>query len=223
MTTPSPAHINAADQSADQLHQGMFGPYSITAIDRREVMAYRISLLVLAVAQVGCLVQWAWAGSTWIGPWLVLMAIALGLTLHWIHIYLRPLHQALRLFWLLGIGGGVALAYQVGPAQMGSTLLAQPLWIMAIGPYFAALTGLGFKEFFCFRRPEAVGVTLLVPLLLLLALLGVLPLEKQGPLWLLEAMLLLVMAVGKFWLDPAADIGDKSVFQELERQRQAVR
>ncbi len=220
MTTPSPAAITTADPSAHQLHQGMFGPYRITAADRREVTAYRISLLTLAVAQLGCLVQWAWVGSAWIAPWLVSMAIALGLALHWIHIYLHPLHQALRLLWLLGVGGGIALAYYAGPARMGSTLLAQPLWIMAIGPYFAALTGLGFKEFFCFRRLEAVGVTLLVPLLLLLALLGVIPLEKQGPLWLLEATLLLVTAVGKFWLDPAADIGDKSVFQELERRRE---
>ncbi|KKZ13193.1 MAG: membrane protein [Candidatus Synechococcus spongiarum SP3] len=201
----------------------MFGPYRITAADRREVTAYRVSVLMLAVAQLGCLVQWTWVESAWIGPWLVLMAIALGLALHWIHIYLRPLHQALRLLWLLGVGGGIALAYQVGPAQMGNTLLAQPLWIMAVGPYFAALTGLGFKEFFCFRRLEAVGVTLLVPLLLMLALLGVVPLEKQGPLWFLEAVLLLVMAVGKFRLDSAADIGDKSVFQELERRRRTVR
>ena len=222
MTTPSPATISTADPSADQLRQGMFGPYRITAADRREVMAYRIAVLTLAVAQLGCLVQWAWAGSTWIGPWLVLMAIALGLALHWIHIYLRPLHQALQLLWLLGVGGGVALAYQAGPAWMGNTLLAQPLWIMAVGPYFAALTGLGFKEFFCFRRLEAVGVTLLVPLLLMLALVGVVPLEQQGPFWFLEAMLLLVMAVGKFRLDPAADIGDKSVFEELERRRRTV-
>ncbi|SAY39251.1 DUF2301 domain-containing membrane protein [Candidatus Synechococcus spongiarum] len=222
MTTPNPAAVSPADQSADQLHQGMFGPYRITAADRREVTAYRMSVLTLAVAQLGCLVQWSWAGSTWIGPWLVLMAMALGLALHWIHIYLRPLHQALQLFWLVGVGGGVALAYQAGPAQMGNALLAQPLWIMAVGPYFAALTGLGFKEFFCFRRLEAVGVTLLVPLLLLLALVGVVPLEQQAPFWFLEAMLLLVMAVGKFRLEPAADIGDKSVFEELERRRRTV-
>ncbi|MYF35478.1 MAG: hypothetical protein F4226_01390 [Synechococcus sp. SB0678_bin_12] len=223
MTTPSPATISTADQSAGQLHQGMFGTYRITAADRREVMAYRISLLALAVAQLGCLVQWAWAGATWIGPWLVVMAVALGLALHWIHIYLRPLHQALRLLWLLGVGGGVALAYQAGPAHMGNTLLAQPLWIMAVGPYFAALTGLGFKEFFCFRRLEAVGVTLLVPLLLMLALLGVVPLGMEGPFWFLEAALLLVLAAGKFRLDPAADVGDKSVFQELEHRRRSVR
>jgi len=219
MNNPSPDPVSTADQSTDPLHQGMFGTYRITAADRREVIAYRVSVLALAVAQLGCLVQWAWAGATWIGPWLVAMAVALGLALHWIHIYLRPLHQALRLLWLLGVGGGVALAYQAGPDQMGNTLLAQPLWIMAVGPYFAALTGLGFKEFFCFRRLEAVGVTLLVPLLLLVALAGVAPLERQGPFWLLEAVLLLAMAVGKFRLDPAADIGDKSVFQELERRR----
>ncbi|KKZ14216.1 MAG: membrane protein [Candidatus Synechococcus spongiarum 15L] len=223
MNTPSPDKIGTTDQSADQLHQGMFGTYLITDADRREVTAYRVSVLTLAVAQLGFLVQWAWAGSTWIGPWLVLMAVALGLALHWIHIYLRPLHQALRLLWLLGVGGGIALVYQAGPTQMGNALLAQPLWIIAIGPYFAALTGLGFKEFFCFRRLEAVGVTALVPLLLMLALLGVVPLEKQGPLWFLEAVLLLVMAVGKFRLDPAADIGDKSVFQELEQRRRTMR
>ncbi|MXX09790.1 MAG: hypothetical protein F4Z67_09275 [Synechococcus sp. SB0667_bin_8] len=223
MTTPSPATISTADQSAGQLHQGMFGTYRITAADRREVMAYRISVLALAVAQLGCLVQWTWAGAAWIGPWLVVMAVALGLALHWIHIYLRPLHQALRLLWLLGVGGGVALAYQAGPAHMGNILLAQPLWIMAVGPYFAALTGLGFKEFFCFRRLEAVGVTLLVPLLLMLALLGVVPLKMQGPFWFLEAALLLVLAAGKFRLDPAADVGDKSVFQELEHRRRSVR
>ncbi|MCY4173919.1 MAG: DUF2301 domain-containing membrane protein [Cyanobacteria bacterium MAG CAR3_bin_5] len=219
MSKPSPDPVSRLDQNTGPLHQGMFGTYRITAADQREVTAYRISVLALAVAQLGCLAQWAWGGATWIGPWLVAMAVALGLALHWIHIYLRPLHQALRLLWLLGVGGGVALAYQAGPGQMGNTLLAQPLWIMAIGPYFAALTGLGFKEFFCFRRLEAMGVTLLAPLLLLLALIRVVPLERQGPFWLLEAVLLLVMAVGKFRLDPAADIGDKSVFQELERRR----
>lgn len=223
MTEPSSDAISAADHNAGHLYQGMFGPYRITTADQREVMSYRVSVLVLAVAQLGCLAQWILAGPTWIGPWLVLMAVALGLALRWIHIYLRPLHQALNLFWLLGVGGGVALAYQVGPAQMGNTLLVQPLWIMALSPYFAALTGLGFKEFFCFHRLEAVGVTVLVPLLLMLALLGVVPLDRQGALWFLEAVLLLVMAAGKFWLDPAADIGDKSVFQELERRRSTER
>jgi len=221
MNNSTSDETSTVDPSPGPLHQGMFGTYRITATDRREVMAYRICLLTMAVAQLGLLMQWAWAGPTWIGPWLVLMAIALGLALHWVHIYLRPLHQALQLLWLLGVGGAIILAHGAGPAQMGKTLLAEPLWILAIGPYFAALAGLGFKEFFCFRRFEAASVALLLPSLLLLALFGVVPLEQQGVLWFLEAGLLLVMAVGKFWLDPGADIGDKSVFEELERRRHA--
>ena len=198
---------------------GAFGPYVITAADRRDVLAYRLSLLTLAGAQLLLLIQWYWVGSAWIGPWLVLMVIALGLALQWVHIYLRPLQRALQFLWLLGASGGVIMACQVGPAEMGAELLHNRLWILAIGPFFAAIAGLAFKEYFCFQNFEAVGLTLLLPLLLLGALLNLLPLEHQGWLWLAESLIFLVLALRKFQLDPAADIGDKSVFAELERRR----
>ena len=51
-------------------------------------------------------------------PWLALMAVGLGLALRWIHIYLRPLHRTLQLFWLLGCLGALTLALQVGPSQI---------------------------------------------------------------------------------------------------------
>jgi uncharacterized integral membrane protein len=95
----------------------------------------------------------------------------------------------------------------------------QPLWILAVGPYFAALAGIGFKEFFCFRRPEAIGVTLLLPVALLGHLLGVLPSRASGSLLLLEACLLLLLCLRKFPMEAAADVGDKSVFAYLEQQR----
>jgi len=60
----------------------------------------------------------------------------------------------------------------------------------------------GFKEFFCFQRPEAIGVTLLLPLALLGRLAGVI-----GP------------ELTMFPMPTAADVGDKSVFAHLERQR----
>ena len=59
---------------------------------------------------------------------------------------------------------------------LGHLINGESLWILAVGPFFAALTGVGFKEFFCFRRPEAIGVTLLLPLALLGRLSGLLPL-----------------------------------------------
>jgi uncharacterized integral membrane protein len=84
-----------------------------------------------------------------------------------------------------------------------------------VGPFFAALTGLGFKEFFCFRRPEAVGLTLLVPLLLLGRLLGLLNDSAAAVLLVVEALLLLLLALRKLPVDFEADLGDLSVFARL--------
>lgn len=205
----------------DPLFEGMFGPYRITAADRREVLAYRLALATVAIAQLAAVLQWRWLGPEGLSPWLLLMALSLGLALRWIHIYLRPLHLALQLLWLVGCLGGLVLTVRVGPAALVPTLVQHPLAVLAVGPAFAALTGVGFKEFFCFRRPEAIGVTLLLPLLLLGHLSGLLSLPLCAGLLALETALLLVLTLRKFPMEAAADIGDKSVFAHLEAQREA--
>mgnify|MGYP002654440974 CR=1 FL=1 len=199
--------------------EGVYGPFSITADDEREVLGYRLALFTAAVAQVALLVQWRQLGSAWLWPWLLPLVIGVGLALRWIHIYLRPLHRALQLFWLIGSLGFVALAIRSGPNAMADAVAADPRWIWAIGPFFAALAGIGFKEFFCFRRPEAIGVTLLLPVALLGALSGAVPPMATAALMGLEAALLLVLTLRKFPMPAAADVGDKSVFAYLEAQR----
>ena len=145
----------------------------------------------------------------------------LGLALRWIHIYLKPLHQALQLFWLVGCLGWGALLVIAGPADALAAIQRQPIWILAIGPLFAALAGIGFKEFFCFRRPEAIGLTLLLPVALLGHLSGLLPPVGSLALLIVAALLLVVLALRKFGVPAAADVGDKSVFAYLEQQRAA--
>ena len=216
---PSPPGGSSGSRD-DAVFEGVYGPYSITATDRREVLAYRLALTAVAVGQLGALLQWRSVGPTHTWPWLLLMAVGLGLALRWIHIYLRPLHQALQLFWFLGCMGAVVLALRTGPANMLSSLVEEPLWILAVGPFFAALTGVGFKEFFCFQRPEAIGVTLLLPLALLGRLTGLLTPVLTGQLLAVESLLLLILTLRKFPMPAAADVGDKSVFTMLERQRQ---
>ncbi|MEB3243659.1 MAG: DUF2301 domain-containing membrane protein [Cyanobacteriota bacterium] len=209
--TPAPA--------PDPVFEGVFGPYTITDKDRREVLAYRIALTSVALAQLALALQWRQWGSEALWPWLVVMALGLGLALRWIHIYLRPLHRALQLFWLVGCGGLLVVAAWLSPAAMVREGWSQPLAILAVGPLFAALAGVGFKEFFCFRRPEAIGVTLLLPLALLGRLSGLLPVSTTLELLTLQAALLLVLCLRKFPMAAAADVGDKSVFAHLERQR----
>jgi len=213
--SPSPE----AALPAEERYEGVYGPFTITEVDRREVLGYRLALLTLAIAQAALLAQWRWLGPQLLWPWLLPMAAGLGLALRWIHIYLRPLHRALQLFWLLGCLGLLGLASAAGPAAMATTAAADGRWVWAIGPFFAALAGIGFKEFFCFRRPEAIGVTLLLPLALLGHLSGVIGAGACGALVGLQAALLLVLCLRKFPMPAAADVGDKSVFAYLEAQR----
>jgi uncharacterized integral membrane protein len=95
------------------------------------------------------------------------------------------------------------------------------MWILAIGPLFAALAGIGFKEFFCFRRPEAIGLTFLLPIALLGHLSGLINGSAAISLMTIASALLVLLALRKFGMEAAADVGDKSVFAYLEDLRKA--
>jgi uncharacterized integral membrane protein len=105
---------------------------------------------------------------------------------------------------------------------MAASLANDGRWIWAVGPLFASLAGIGFKEFFCFRRPEAIGLTLLLPVALLGHLSGLVAAPLAGRLLALAAGLLLLLCLRKFPMPAAADVGDKSVFAYLESQRRTA-
>ena len=93
--------------TADPQFDGVYGPFTITAADRAEVQRYRFSLLISGIALSAGLLQWWLIGDQWAWVWLVPLCIGLGLALQWIHIYLRPLHQTLQVFWLMGCLGSI--------------------------------------------------------------------------------------------------------------------
>ena len=80
------------------------------------------------------------------------------------------------------------------------------------------MAGIGFKEFFCFQRLEAIGLTLLLPVALLGQLVGLINPHVCLALMAVAAALLVVLALRKFGMDAAADVGDKSVFAYLDGQ-----
>ena len=203
---------------ADPEFEGLYGRYTINTEDRQEVRRYRQALLVSGLSMSACLLQWWQIGAQWAWVWLLPLSAALGLALRWIHIYLRPLHRTLQALWAVGCVGWGILLLMSGPTQALDTLRNQPLWILPIGPLFAALTGIGFKEFFCFQRAEAIGLTLLLPLALLGHLLGLIHPEVSAAMLTIAALLLVVLALRKFGMEAAADVGDKSVFAYLDGQ-----
>lgn len=82
-------------------------------------------------------------------PLYVIGAGGLGASLFLIHIYVTPIKRALQALWAVGVLGSVGLAVNfAAPSQQGlvAFVLSHPAGIWAVGPLFASLTGLVFKE-----------------------------------------------------------------------------
>ncbi len=199
--------------------EGVYGRYRITMSDKAEVKRYRISVFICGISFFAGIFHWIIIGASFTWFWLLFMAISLGLALQWIHIYIRVLHNVLKILWALGSIGFLILAFNVSPDLILPSLAKEAKLTLLIGPLFAALTGLGFKEFFCFQRTEAIGLTLLIPIALIGHITEILNSTSVISLLAISSILLVILAVRKFGMDASYDVGDKSVFDYLEMNR----
>ena len=210
--------LNSYFKSSDPI-KGVYGDFIVTSKDKKEVLLYRFSIISCALFFSIGLAQWFTTGSSQVWICFGGLVISLGLSLKWIHIYLRPLHQALVLFWAIGcIGLGIVI-YHFGLTNIIYGLQENPKWVFLVGPLFVSLTGVGFKEFFCFRRIEAIGITIFIPIAFIGHLTELSDEKFTFALLVLSALLLLILGIRKFDLPAEADIGDKSVFDFLKSQR----
>jgi uncharacterized integral membrane protein len=149
-----------------------------------------------------------------------LFSLALGVSLVTIHIYLAALHRTLQLFWVIGSIAAIVLALSSNES-LALSVYNHPMTLFGVGFTFAALTGIYFKEAFCFNRLETKFLTPLVPMLLLGHLTGLLPMIGEQLLLGIWAILFVVFALRKVMQPIPPDIGDKSVFTYLKEQRTA--
>lgn len=73
----------------------------------------------------------------------------LGLSLFLIHIYVTEIKRTLQALWALGVVGSVATYTNLAqPAGMSliQYVIDNPIAVWFVGPLFASLTGLVFKE-----------------------------------------------------------------------------
>jgi uncharacterized integral membrane protein len=133
-----------------------------------------------------------------------------------IHIYMAALHRALQVFLLVGSLAALAVGHFY-PEPFAVTVYQHPATILGVGFTFAALTGIFFKEAFCFNRLETKLLTPVVPLLLLGHWLGFLPLTTEKGLLAAWAILFMIFALRKAFQQIPPDIGDKSVFEYLKQ------
>ena len=206
-----------------QTYQGQFGEYTITKRDRTEVIIYRAGLVV-AAASFAIASNLFFAKGTAalpaITPLFALFTLGLGVSLYYIHIYMKALHRVLQAFWLIGTVATIAIAvYSNEPLAL--YIYNHPLTLFGTGFSFAALTGIYFKEAFCFNRLETKILTPVVPLLLLGHMTGIIPVEMEQALLGIWSIGFSVFAVRKMTQEIDPDIGDKSVFAYLKQQASA--
>ncbi|MDZ7969560.1 MAG: DUF2301 domain-containing membrane protein [Nostoc sp. DedSLP03] len=210
--------------AAPEVYQGQFGEFTITQSDRTGVIIYRAGLMVaalsFAIGSALILLNNNPIVVTLLTPLYACFSLALGVSLFTIHIYMASLHRALQVFWAIGSIASVILAI-ASSEPLALAVYNQPITLFGVGFIFVALTGIYFKEAFCFNRLETKVLTPIVPLLLLGHLVGILPTQGESILLGTWAILFLVFALRKTVQAIPADIGDKSVFTYLKEQRLA--
>ncbi|MEH2071577.1 MAG: DUF2301 domain-containing membrane protein [Nostoc sp.] len=207
-----------------EVYQGHFGEFTITQSDRTGVIIYRAGLMIAALSfAIGsALVLFNNSPSvvSTLTPLYACFILALGVSLFTIHIYMSLLHRMLQVFWAIGTIASAILALS-SSQPLAVAVYNQPITLFGVGFIFVALTGIYFKEAFCFNRLETKVLTPIVPLLLLGHLVGVLPSQWESILLGIWAILFLVFALRKTVQAIPADIGDKSVFAYFKEQRLA--
>lgn len=208
-------------QSESIVYQGQFGEFTITDSDRTGVIVYRTSLMVAALSfALGSalgLLNHNSVNLQILTPLFACFCLALGVSLLTIHIYLAALHRLVQVFWAIGTLSAIVFAvYSREPLAL--TIYNHPTTLFGVGFVFAALTGIYFKEAFCFDRLETKILTPLVPILLLGHILQVLPVQWEQTMLAVWAILFIVFALRKAIQPIPPDIGDKSVFAYLKQQ-----
>lgn len=203
-------------------YQGQFGEYTIAKDDRLEVIVYRLGLALAAISFAIASNLFFAKGEVilpWITPLFALFTLGLGISLLTIHIYLAPLHRLLQAFWVVGTISAIALAWQT-KEPLALYVYEHPLTLLGVGFTFAALTGIYFKEAFCFNRFETKILTPIVPFLLLGHLFSFLSVNVEQVLLAVWTIGFTIFAARKLTQEIDPDIGDKSVFTYLKQQKQ---
>ncbi len=208
-----------------EIYQGQFGEFTITQHDRLEVMVYRGALAIAALCfSLGTFLVLALPNNFEIFNWVTWLywgfAIALGVALWTIHIYLEVLHRALQVFWGIGAIASLVISFYF-PEPLAIAIYQHPLALIGVGFMFAALTGIFFKETFCFNRFETKFLVPLVPVLILGHLVNFLSVAIEQVFLGAWAVLMMIFAIRKLIQEIPSDIGDKSVFAYLKAEKQS--
>ncbi|CAH8388036.1 unnamed protein product [Eruca vesicaria subsp. sativa] len=218
------------------VYKGVYGPWTVDQSDVKEVILYRSGLVTAAASFVTASSAAFLPENSWLSEiikqnqdlFYLVGAGGLGLSLFLIHIYVTEIKRTLQALWALGVVGSFATyAALARPASdnLVHYVVDHPTAVWFVGPLFASLTGLVFKEGLCYGKLEAGLLTFIIPSVLLGHLSGLMNDEVKLVLLGTWMALFVVFAGRKFTQPIKDDIGDKSVFMFMalpEDEKKAV-
>eukprot|EP00892_Ulva_mutabilis_P011641 jgi/Ulvmu1/884/UM100_0039.1 len=199
-----------------EVHDGIYGAWSVDDADIAEVLGYRAGIILSALCATAV---FAAAGATdeQLLPPAALNALCLagtagfGASLVLIHIYVTEIKRTIQALFLFGALGEVWL--MASKDQAAVNFVAEHPWAtLLVGPAFAAVTGVAIKEGLCYGKPNAASLALVTPFWLMGHLTKLMPPTVDKVFAGVFIANFLYFASQKVTQNIKDDIGDKSVF-----------
>jgi uncharacterized integral membrane protein len=141
-----------------------------------------------------------------------MLYISVGLTVFFIHLYISTFKRTLkRLYYLATLS--MALLYYLGSGDAVTVVISKPYGSLLLIPVSLCLGFVAAKEAFCFRLTEGYIIAMLMPVLLVLASIGILHGDRAIYALIAIAGLLVLFNIRKVFQPIHYDIGDKSAYQ----------
>jgi len=192
----------------------------LTREDKITVVLYRIGIVLSTALIAGLAFRMARASS---GPDMLCcdrpadillygLYASVGMSVFFIHLYIRKFHTYLKYLYIVGLGCLVAL-FNFGYGSLSGALLEAPSRALLLLPLSGCLGFVTAKEAFCFQLVEGYVLAMVMPLYLLLVAGGFLSGTAASAGLTLIAAMLVLFTLRKVFMPIAYDIGDKSAYQ----------
>lgn len=190
----------------------------LTREDKVTVVLYRVGIVLTAVIMsvlaylISASVPSPAASDRWADLLAYCLYASVGLSVFFIHLYIRKFHTYLKNLFFISLGCLAALIY-LGNGSLSGGLVRVPSSTLLLLPLSGCLGFVTAKEAFCFKLFEGYLLALIMPFYLLLIASGGLTGRGAAYGLALIAALLVVFTLRKVFMPIAYDIGDKSAYQ----------
>ncbi|MEK6745299.1 MAG: DUF2301 domain-containing membrane protein [Nitrospirota bacterium] len=192
----------------------------LTREDKITVVLYRAGIVLSAIILSGLAYLFVTAASAPTPPVSSRSADSLvcglygavGLSVFFIHLYIRKFHVYLKNLFYISLGC-LAVLFFIGNGSLSGGLGQAPSSALLLLPLSGCLGFVTAKEAFCFKLFEGYLLAMIMPFYLLLVASGSLTVRGASYGLALIAALLVVFTLRKVFMPIAYDIGDKSAYR----------